>query len=41
MAVDRQYDFILDKKEVKELQIIFADPKLDKSDEVLRNLGVK
>lgn len=39
MAVDRQYDFILDKSEG--ITVIFADPKLDKSDEVLRNLGVK
>jgi outer membrane protein len=39
LAVDRQYDFILDKSEG--ITVIFADPKLDKSDEVLRNLGVK
>ena len=39
LAVDKQYDFILDKSEG--ITVIFADPKLDKSDEVLRNLGVK
>ena len=39
MAVDRQYDFILDKSEG--ITVIFADPKLDKSEEVLKNLGVK
>ena len=39
LAVDRQYDFILDKSEG--ITVIFADPKLDRSDDVLRNLGVK
>ena len=39
LAVEKQYDFILDKSEG--ITVIFADPKLDKSDEVLRNLGVK
>ena len=39
LAVDRQYDFILDKSEG--ITVIFADPKLDKSADVLRNLGVK
>ena len=39
LATDKQYDFILDKSEG--ITVIFADPKLDKSDEVLRNLGVK
>jgi|SRR5437868_12298141 len=39
LANDRQYDFILDKSEG--ITVIFADPKLDKSDDVLRNLGVK
>ena len=39
LAVDKQYDFILDKSEG--ITVIVADPKLDKSDEVLRNLGVK
>ena len=39
LAVDKQYDFILDKSEG--ITVIFADPKLDRSDDVLRNLGVK
>ncbi|MEO5985239.1 MAG: OmpH family outer membrane protein [Ferruginibacter sp.] len=39
LAVAKQYDFILDKSEG--ITVIFADPKLDKSEEVLRNLGVK
>jgi outer membrane protein len=39
LAVDKQYDFILDKSEG--ITVIFADPKLDQSDAVLRNLGVK
>ena len=39
LAVDKQYDFILDKSEG--ITVIFADPKLDRSDEVLKNLGVK
>jgi outer membrane protein len=39
LATDKQYDFILDKSEG--ITIIFADPKLDKSDDVLRNMGVK
>jgi outer membrane protein len=39
LAVEKQYDFILDKSEG--ITIIFADPKLDKSEEVLRNMGVK
>ena len=39
MAVSRGYDFVLDKSEG--ITVIFADPKLDKSDEVLRELGVK
>ncbi|HTB52609.1 MAG TPA: OmpH family outer membrane protein [Ferruginibacter sp.] len=38
LAVDRSYDFILDKSEG--ITVIFADPKLDKSDEVLKFLGV-
>ena len=38
MAVARAYDFILDKSEG--ITIIFADPKLDKSDEILRQLGI-
>jgi outer membrane protein len=39
LAVEKQYDFILDKSEG--ITVIFADPKLDKSDDVLRNLGIK
>jgi outer membrane protein len=39
MAADRSYDFILDKSEG--ITVIFADPKLDKSEDVLRALGVK
>ncbi|HUC82649.1 MAG TPA: OmpH family outer membrane protein, partial [Flavisolibacter sp.] len=39
LAVQRGYDFILDKSEG--ITVIFADPKLEKSDEVLRELGVK
>jgi outer membrane protein len=39
IAVSRMYDFILDKSEG--ITVIFADPKLDKSDDVLKELGVK
>lgn len=39
LALEKQYDFILDKSEG--ITVIFADPKLDKSEEVLRSLGVK
>jgi outer membrane protein len=39
LAVDKAYDFILDKSEG--ITVIFADPKLDKSDDVLKLLGVK
>ena len=39
MAVNRGYDFVLDKSEG--ITVIFADPKLDKSEEVLRELGFK
>lgn len=39
MAVTRGYDFVLDKSEG--ITIIFADPKLDKSEDVLKDLGVK
>ncbi|ULQ56101.1 OmpH family outer membrane protein [Flavihumibacter rivuli] len=39
IAVARMYDFILDKSEG--ITVIFADPKLDKSEDVLRELGVK
>ena len=38
MATARAYDFILDKSEG--ITIIFADPKLDKSDDVLKDLGI-
>jgi outer membrane protein len=38
MAVARSYDFVLDKSEG--ITVIFADPKLDKSDDVLRELGI-
>jgi outer membrane protein len=39
IAINRLYDFILDKSEG--ITVIFADPKLDKSDDVLRELGIK
>lgn len=39
ISVQRGYDFVLDKSEG--ITIIFADPKLDKSDDVLKQLGVK
>jgi outer membrane protein len=39
IAANRQYDFILDKSEG--ITVIFADPKLDRSEDVLRELGVK
>lgn len=39
LAAERMYDFILDKSEG--ITVIFADPKLDKSDDILRILGVK
>ena len=39
LAVARSYDFILDKSEG--ITVIFADPKLDKSEDILRSLGVK
>ena len=39
MAVSRGYDFVLDKSEG--ITIIFADPKLDKSEDVLKDLGVR
>lgn len=38
MAVSRGYDFVLDKSEG--ITVIFADPKLDKSDEILKDLGI-
>lgn len=39
IAVARGYDFVLDKSEG--ITVIFADPKLDRSEDVLRKLGVK
>jgi len=39
IAVNRMYDFILDKSEG--ITVIFADPKLDKSEDVLKELGIK
>jgi len=39
LAVQRGYDFILDKSEG--ITVIFADPKLEKSDDVFKELGVK
>jgi len=39
IAIARSYDFILDKSEG--ITVIFADPKLDKSDDILRELGIK
>ncbi len=39
IAVARGYDFVLDKSEG--ITVIFADPKLDKSDDVLKELGIK
>ncbi|MEY3350666.1 MAG: hypothetical protein RIQ50_777 [Bacteroidota bacterium] len=39
IAVSRQYDMVFDKSEG--ITIIFADPKLDRSDDVLRELTGK
>lgn len=39
LAAQRGYDFILDKSEG--ITVIFADPKLEKSEDVLKELGVK
>ena len=39
IATQRGYDFILDKSEG--ITVIFADPKLDKSEDVLKDLGVR
>jgi outer membrane protein len=39
IAVQRGYDFILDKSEG--ITVIFADPKLDKSEDVLKELGIR
>jgi len=38
IATSRSYDFVLDKSEG--ITIIFADPKLDKSDDDLRQMGI-
>jgi len=39
IAAQRGYDFVLDKSDG--ITIIFADPKLDKSEEVLKELGIR
>jgi outer membrane protein len=39
IATQRGYEFVLDKSEG--ITIIFADPKLDKSEDVLKELGVR
>ncbi|MEO7316289.1 MAG: OmpH family outer membrane protein [Ginsengibacter sp.] len=39
LAASKLYDFILDKSEG--ITVIFADPKLDKSDDVLKEMGIK
>lgn len=39
LAVQRGYDFILDKSEG--ITVIFADPKLEKSDDILKEMGVR
>ncbi len=39
LAVEKQFDIIFDKSEG--ITVIFADPKLDRSEDVLRNMGVK
>ncbi|MEP6682088.1 MAG: OmpH family outer membrane protein [Parafilimonas sp.] len=39
LAVAHGYDFVLDKSEG--ITIIFADPKLDRSNDILQQLGVK
>jgi outer membrane protein len=39
LSVARGYDLVLDKSEG--ITVIFADPKLDKSEDVLRELGIK
>jgi outer membrane protein len=38
MATERSFDFVLDKSEG--ITVIFADPKLDRSDDILKMLGV-
>lgn len=39
LAASRMYDFVLDKS--GGITVIFSDPKLDKSEEILKALGVK
>lgn len=39
LAAQRMYDFVLDK--AGGVTVIFSDPKLDKSDDILNALGVK
>lgn len=39
LAASRMYDFVLDK--AGGITLIFADPRLDKSDDILHALGVK
>lgn len=39
IAVQRGYELILDKSEG--ITVIFADPKLDKSEDILKELGVR
>lgn len=39
MAVAKGYDFVLDKSEG--ITVIFADPKLDRSNDVLASMGIK
>ena len=39
ISTQRGYDFVLDKSEG--ITIIFADPKLDKSEDVLKELGIR
>ncbi len=39
IAQQRGFDLILDKSEG--ITVIFADPKLDRSDDILRELGIK
>ena len=39
IAIAKEYDFILDKSEG--ITVIFADPKLDKSNEILKEMGIR
>lgn len=39
LSTQRGYDFVLDKSEG--ITIIFADPKLDKSEDVIKELGIR